>query len=542
MIQQANVSKKKGEEGMATTQVEVNSGTKKHIKSLREYIDVLKDLGELQEINQEVDPHLEIGAIARRCYETCAPAALFNNIKGVTPGFRVLGAPIGVSRQEGLYMSRVAVSLGLDPRATGQEMIRALVEARRLKGIPPKRVATGPCKENKKFGDEVDLLSLQAPLLHDGDGGRYFNTLGMVVVQTPDKKWTNWSIARIMLLDKNRMVGLVWPLQHIQGVHQAWKDIGKDMPFALVQGCEPFMPFVCGMPLPPTFDTTVWPPRVRPPFVNEADYVGAYFGEGVEVVKCETSDLEVPATAEIVIEGTLSITETAHEGPMGEYAGYFGEHNIFTERADDHWPVYHVTAITHRNNPILPVSVAGEPVEEDHTACGIPSAAETMVQLQDNGIPVTMVWTPFASANHWCVVTVPRNWRDTMNCTAEDFCRKIGQIILASKLGPQVAKMMVINDDIDPTNLQELVWGFATRCHPGEGEIVLRHQILSPLIGFGTKSERHTLDGPKSVYNCLRPEDYGSEMQKRSSFRYAYPKELQEKVIANWRSYGFTHP
>src|SRR5262249_57143776 len=96
-------------------------------------------------------------------------------------------------------------------------------------------------------------------------------------------------------------------------------------------------------------------------------------------------------------------------------------------------------------NPSRRVGVAGEPVEEDHTACGIPSAAETMVQLQDNGIPVTMVWTPFASANHWCVVTVPRNWRDTMNCTAEDFCRNSGQIILASKLGPQVAKMMVIS-------------------------------------------------------------------------------------------------
>ena len=508
--------------------------TKKHIKSLREYIDALKKLGEVQEIDKEVDLHLEIGAITRRCYETGSPAALFNSIKGVKKGFRVLGASIGTSNKQGQYLSRVALSLGLDPSATGQQMIRALVEARRLTGIPPKRVATGPCKENKRFGDEVDLLSLQVPLLHDGDGGRYINTLGLIVAQTPDKKWTNWSIARIMLLDKNRMTGLVMPLQHIQAVHQTWKDIGKPMPFALVQGCEPFIPFVCGMPLPPTFDTTIMPPRPLPPFVNEADYVGAYFGEGVEVVKCETSDLEVPATAEIVIEGTLSITETALEGPMGEYAGYYGETGM--------WPVYNVTAITHRNDPILPICVAGEPVEEDHTACGIPSAAETMVQLQDKGIPVTMVWAPFASANHWCVITVPQNWRDTMKCTAEDFCRKIGEIILNTKLAPQVAKMMVINDDIDPTNLQELVWGFATRCHPGEGEILLSHQIMSPLVGFDTKGEKHSMNAPKSVYNCLPAEDLNDKLAKRSSFRYAYPKEIQDKVLANWQKYGFARP
>src|ERR1700677_2191930 len=92
----------------------------KHIKSLREYMDALKELGELQEIDKKVDWNLEIAAITRRCYETGAPAALFNTIKDTESGFRVLGAPAGISRQPGLYLSRVAVSLGLNPCATGQ--------------------------------------------------------------------------------------------------------------------------------------------------------------------------------------------------------------------------------------------------------------------------------------------------------------------------------------------------------------------------------------------------------------------------------------
>src|ERR1700722_17667667 len=120
----------------------------KHIKSLREYIEVLKALGELQEVDKEADWNLEIAAITRRCYETGAPAALFNTIRGAEKGFRVLGAPAGISRQKGLYLSRVAVSLGLDPGASGQQIIRALADARTRKGIPPKLVSTGPCKEN----------------------------------------------------------------------------------------------------------------------------------------------------------------------------------------------------------------------------------------------------------------------------------------------------------------------------------------------------------------------------------------------------------
>jgi UbiD family decarboxylase len=505
---------------MSITQVEVNgTSATKHIKSLREYIDALKTLGEIQDVEKEVDWDLELGAITRRVYETGSPSPLFHNIKGYGKGFRVFGAPAATSRQDGLYLSRVALSLGLRPDATGQEMVEALAAAKSREGIAPKRVATGPCKENIELGSDVDLLQFPTPLIHGGDGGRYFNTWGTMIVQSPDKKWTNWSISRMMILGKDKMTGIVDVHQHLGMIHKMWSDTGKPTPFALAQGCEPFVPFVCGMPLPA--------------HVSEGDFAGAYFGEPIEVVKCETSDLEVPASSEIVIEGTISNTEKALEGPMGEYAGY-----LWAGTAE-HQPILNITAITYRNEAILPVVAAGEPVEEDHTCCGITGSGEMLFHLREKGIPATMVWSPLATACHWWVVTVPVDFRTTMSCTKEELCRTIGKIAFDTKLGSQMPKMMVVHNDIDPTDLQELIWAFATRCHPGEGEVVFHHTPVYPLIAFTTKSEKVTHDGTKCVYNCLGPEDWGDTLPERSSFRFAYPKDLQEKVLANWQAYGF---
>src|SRR5262245_47694597 len=125
----------------------------RHLKSLRDYIDQMRELGELQEIDVEVDWNLEMGAIIRRSYELRAPAPLFNRIKGIEPGFRVLGAPAGVSGQKGLSLARVAISLGLPASSSGREIVSALADAQQQPGIPPRRVATGPCKENILLGD-----------------------------------------------------------------------------------------------------------------------------------------------------------------------------------------------------------------------------------------------------------------------------------------------------------------------------------------------------------------------------------------------------
>ncbi len=243
-----------------------------------------------------------------------------------------------------------------------------------------------------------------------------------------------------MIVDKTRMSGIVAPNQHIGMIHKMWADIGKPMPFALALGFEPLVPFVCGMPYP-----------------AHMDLVGAYYGQGVETVRCATVPLEAPASAEIVVEGYLSATERVREGPMGEYAGYmWGGEGAYQ-------PLYEVTAISYRDDAILPITVAGEPVEEDHTAWGISNAAEIVYQLRAEGLPIAAAWSPLESANHWFAITVERGWREKTGRNARTLCNDIGESLFRTKAGMGAPKYIVLDDDVDPSNTLEVVWAFATQ-------------------------------------------------------------------------------
>jgi 4-hydroxy-3-polyprenylbenzoate decarboxylase len=485
---------------------------------LREYVDQLRALGEVQPIDAEVDWNLELGAIVRRSYELRAPAPLFRRIKGIEPGFRVLGAPAGLSRQPGLALCRIALSLGLPPQSTAGEIVTALADAHDRPPLRPRRVPDGPCKENKLLGPDVDLWRLPAPLIHDGDGGRYLNTWGTVVVQTPDGRWTNWSISRTMVTGKNTMAGLVLPQQHLGMIYARWKSLGRPMPYALALGTEPVIPFVSGMPLDDG--------------VDEADFVGGYLGEPVEVVGCETVDLQVPATSEMVLEGTVSIDEVEPEGPMGEYSGYLNPGGGSPQ------PVFHVSAMTYRHEPILPVVAAGEPVEENHTCWGLAISGQVLWELRTRGFPVSSCFCPFQSAGHWLVVTVNNSYRERIK--AARLVQDLAEILFHSRAGSLIPKVILLGDDIDPTNLEEVVWALATRCHTERGPVLFPEEAVLPLVGYLTPEERRRRRSTKVIYNCLPPDDLpAGQMPKRSSFGHAWPREMQEWVIANWERYGY---
>jgi 4-hydroxy-3-polyprenylbenzoate decarboxylase len=490
------------------------------VTDLRQYIDLLRSLGEIQDVAEPVALDLELGAIVRRCYETGAPAPLFTAFSDHPAGFRILGAPAGTSGRSGLLLARVAVSLGMSPRSGGRDIVEAIAASLNLPPIDPVVVETAPCFENVATGDAVDLTQLPVPLLHCGDGGRYLNTYGCIVARTPDGSWTNWSIARIMLLDGKRMTGLVSPEQHIGMVAQAWADLGEPMPFALALGVEPAIPFICGMPLPA--------------HVDEAGRLGAFLGRPIRTVRCRTVPLEAPASAEILVEGYLSLDETAEEGPMGEFAGYLSPGSSMRQ------PVYRVTAISHRDDAILPVVVAGEPVEENHTTWGIPSAAQILHDLRAAGLAVTMAWVPLEAALHWLVVTVPRDWRRRSGVEdGERLCRRVGEVVFRSKAGAVIPKVIVLNDDVDPTDLRELVWAFATRCHPMLGHVSFEPTPAAPLLAFLRSSEKVSATTGKLVYNCLPPEEWGEMLPMRTSFRHGYPAELVARVTSRWSAYGF---
>jgi UbiD family decarboxylase len=281
-----------------------------HDHDLRGYLDVLEELGDLTRVWRQVSWNLEAGAITRLSYERTGPAPLFENISAAAPGFRLLGAPAGLSSLPGQPWARVALSVGLPADSTPARIVDHLSGARDLPAVAPKKV--GPpdavCKQNVLLGEDASLDRFPIPQIHLQDGGRYVNTWGVIVARTPDGAWTNWSITRIMMIDAKRMTGLVIPSQHLGLIWTEWAKIGTPMPYALVQGAAPAVPVAGGLPLPQGID--------------ESGYAGALLGEPLDVVACETSDLDVPATAEIVIEGNVSVGRDGVEGPMGEFPGY----------------------------------------------------------------------------------------------------------------------------------------------------------------------------------------------------------------------------
>lgn len=311
--------------------------------SFRSFVAALREDGDLVEITDEIDPHLEAGAIIKRASETDAEAVLFHNLKGNQNGFwKMLGAPMSLRQQESTRYARLALHLGLPRTASLKDCTDKLQAAKNVPGIPPKIVETGPCKEH--ILDDFDLDSLPSPWLHRADGGKYLQTYGMQIMQAPDGTWTNWSINRAMVRDKNHLLTTAFPPQHNWQLLQLWKAKGKDMPWALALGVPPAAIFAAGMPLPD--------------WLTEAEYIGALAGSAVEVVKCETNDLYVPANSEIVLEGTISTTEMEPEGPFGELHGY-----VFPGETHP-GPVITVTKITHRSDAILPVCNPGRANDE----------------------------------------------------------------------------------------------------------------------------------------------------------------------------------
>ncbi|MYR85408.1 UbiD family decarboxylase [Streptomyces sp. SID685] len=482
-------------------------------RDLRSYIAALEELGDLDIIDREVDPHLEVGAVIRRSYETTAPAPLFTGLKGCAPGHRILGAPGALSSAPGKPLARIALSLGLPPEAGAREIVDALVQARNRTPVPPVAVdpSTAPCKQNILRGEAASLDGFPTPLLHDGDGGPYVNTWGTIIARTPDGSFTNWSIARIMMIDGKHMTGIVAIGQHIGNVWKQWADRGEPMPYALVQGAGPAVPFVSGMPLPDG--------------VEETGYLGALLGEGIELVPCETNDLLVPADAEIVIEGHLSVERSAVEGPMGEFAGY-------RPSTTSMQPVYTIEAITHRDDPIWPAVVEGEPIDEYHTATGLTLAAEVLTALRAADLPVTFAWAPFETAVHTIVVTVRSDWRDHLpGMTTLQLAQRITDVIDAQRLQVMLPRIFVLDDDVDAADPRELAWALATRVHPTARRIVRTGPIL-PLLTVYTPQERESATGPKVTYDALLPAP-GDGRDTRSSFGHIYPPHIRERVLAH---------
>jgi UbiD family decarboxylase len=261
--------------------------------------------------------------------------------------------------------------------------------------------------------------------------------------------------------------------------------------------------------------------------VTEAEYVGSIYGSPLELVKCETNDIYVPANSEIILEGMISVRDTGKEGPFGEMHGY----SFLDEESMQ--PLYKVDGITHRKDPILPISVPGRATgpDERHTMIGTLASAEIKQLLQDNGLPVLNVFTPCNSQVIWAAIQVDRTALRALKTNATEFCNKIGNLVFRRKCGMQIHCLLIVGDDIDTFKFEEVTWAFATRCRPAMDEFHFEDVAAYPLVPYMSHGPGTKLTGGKMVGNGLLPGAYEAEQNwVTCDFENGYPEDVKERV------------
>jgi UbiD family decarboxylase len=424
---------------------------------LRGWIDALKAQGELHEVDAEVDWNIELGTIMRLAQGPgTGPAMLFNNIKDYNlPSSRcrrIFGSALNNNR-------RIAMMLGLPPDTHARELVKIgrniLTET-----IPPKTVKTGPVKENIVTGKDVKLDDFPTPYWNRLDGGRYLITYAGVVTRDPDTGIMNVGIYRGMIGDQNKIPMLMWRAQHIgQHVTAAQGHGMKELPIAVAIGWEPSLGFCAGSPVPKG--------------ICEYDVMGAIRGEPVELVKCESNDLMVPASAEIVIEGRLGLDPETYmmEGPYAEFTGY-----VAGDRSPK--PVIYVDCITHRNDPILRGTIEGcmpGSYSENAMISSIFRSSTAWNVLDRAGVPgITDVWGPPVQAGMNLNIRMKQSYRGQAKQAANALWG-------SSAAHVRYKHVTVVDDDIDIHDYAAVDWAIAYRVNAGENDIV----IMPDTFGLG---------------------------------------------------------
>jgi len=405
-------------------------------EDLRGYLKHLEEQRQLARVSDEVDVKYEIAAGIRKTSDIEGPALLFENIKGF-PGWRVLG---------GLFATRKLIALGLGvPEDKLLERYLTLEDKR----IPPAMVSTGPVKEIKWTGADVDLHKLPIVTHAGKDIGAYV-TIGVQVGKDPDNGARNLSIHRMLLLGKDRLSLWAPPDHHLGRMILKAEEKKRGLEVATAIGVEPAI--VIGS-------------QAKVPYgVDEYHVAGGLRGAPVALVRCETIDVEVPAMAEIVIEGVTVPGERVPDGPYGEYPGCYSEAKSA--------PVLKVTAITMRKNPIYQTALTGMPVTENHTLIEYANAAVIYREAMKIVPEVRDVYvTPGGTFRHHVVVSIKKRH--------DDEARNLILALLA--LGIGLKQVTVVDDDIDIRNPTEVEWALSTRMQPDRDLIVIPRLACSTL-------------------------------------------------------------
>lgn len=494
-------------------------------KDLREWIQKLEDEGELARVKCEVDWDCEIGAVARETLNRGGgPALLFENI---TDHKDTWCTQTFVNSMAG--RAKMALALGL-PKDTSFKDITHTIKERIAKPSGINILETGPVKENIITGDDINLNEIPVPQWRPEDGGRYINTSCAVVTRSKKTGLMNVGTYRGQIVEDDRIGTILAQTQH-WGIHyKSHKDEGyPEMPVAIVLGWDPTLEMLAGAPL-------------LHPGMSEYEYVSALRQEDCDLVKCETNDLLVPATAEIVVEGYISSDPATFrdEGPFGEYTGYMGG-----ERAPR--PTIHVTAITHRNNPIFRGTLEGT---QPHTWAEsayytVPCfSAVTWNLLETVGIPGIMdVWANPVTDNAITKVRINKAYRG--------HAKQVANAIWGSSIANYAGKIvMIFDEDVDIHDYQEIEHALSHRLNASMGQLqtfegtfgsMLDPSVPLPqrdVVKYGQGKWTRIMVDATINWDLDFEDQYGGERFPQSAVSIS-PGD-HEKVLKRWDEYGIT--
>jgi len=487
---------------------------------MRQWITLLEKEGNLRRITAEVDWDREIGAIARHVLDKKGPALLFENIRDYQTGRCTKLFTNALAAR-----SRLALALGFPGHISNRELVQHVIKKNR-ETIPPVLVKSGPVKDVIVHGDAVDQTEFPVPKWQYLEGGRYIHTFSGIVTRDPETGVINVGIYRGMIRKKNTTPFLLIRGGQHWGTHFVkWTARKEPMPLACVIGWDPIMPFLSGSPLPPG--------------VCEWNVMGAYRGEPAELVRCETVDLEVPASAEIVLEGYISDDPATYEieGPFGEFTGYVSD--LPTLR-----PTMKVTCITHRRDPIFRGCLEGTlpgSYGENSVMSSVQRAAIAWNILNDAGIPgILDVYVP--------PITNGVNIRVQIKKHYQGQPKQIAAALWGNSAAQYRYKhVIVVEEDIDPAADEQVEWAFAHRVNAGESGVVTFPGIFGSPIDPSTPMEdrdvaqlgtglwnRMLIDATRSWKHARRPE-WGGE---RFPPTVRPAAEDEARVRARWSEYG----
>ncbi|HAA89507.1 MAG: 3-octaprenyl-4-hydroxybenzoate carboxylyase UbiD [Thermoanaerobacterales bacterium 50_218] len=478
-------------------------------RDLREFIRVLEKKGLLHRIRAEVDPILEISEITDRVCKLKGPALLFENVKG--SAYPVLTNAFGSEE-------RMALALGVEDLNEIGKRINSFFQVQGLSGtfleklklLPrlaeigkwaPKTVSEAPCQE-VVHTDDPSLEIFPILKCWPGDGGRYL-TLPLVFTKDPETGQRNVGMYRLQVYD-SKTTGMHWHI-HKTGAENYRKHVqlGKRMEVAVALGGDPATIYAATAPLPPGFD--------------EMLFAGFLRQQPVEMVKCLTVDLEVPAHAEIVLEGYVEPEEKRLEGPFGDHTGYYS--------LPDWYPVFHITCITHRKDAIYPATVVGKPPMED---CFLAKATERIFlpvikfflpEIVDLNLPLEGVF-------HSCAIvsikkTYPGQAKKVM-CALWG----LGQMMFTKMI-------IVVDAHVNVHDLSEVWWRVFNNVDPKRDFLIVDGPVevldhACPYPAYGSKvGIDATKKGPEEGHFREWPE----EIQMLP--------EIKERVSARWKEFGF---